>query len=433
MVAAWFLLAGILVFISWDRIVALIPIEWLISDLDCPADAPADTPDLGDPLTRQGRACVASAALSAVGRLYVRPEQLAAMNWVLEAERTRRAALDAGSDADFYAQLKAQYATLGDRHTAFYTPDEAARQLESVKATYAGPTLAAALRPVERGLLVVEVLPGGSAEAAGLRRGDVIETVDGRACPAGCEGRWDRTVALGLSSPHGKRRVTIVQQPYKGEFRVNGWHLPDGGAYVRIPNFVSANIARSFDKVVEAILDKGTPGWLIIDVRSNGGGLREQLTPVLGALLPEGTYGLHRSPDGEVRPFDVADRTLSRRLRSVPLVVLVDAGTKSAAELFASMLQAERRAIIVGERTTGETEGVEVFDLPDGSRVSISAREFYLRGAARPLSTTGIIPDIATSRRWYDRASPVDPDMQAAIELMAPRAARRAVDPSPRR
>ena len=275
---------------------------------------------------------------------------------------------------------------------------------------------------------ITYITEGSPAEAAGLLVGDVIVRVDGQgvddmtldevvALVRGEEGtpvtlsvlRGDQTLELPMK--RGSIRLTIVS---------GGMQEGEIG-YILIDNF-DEDAYSQFSRVLRELLSDGAKG-LIFDVRFNPGGMQDQLVPILDTLLPEGVIFRCTDYDGTetVNQSDSACVEL-------PMAVLINADSASAAEFFAAAMQEYDRAVIVGEKTGGKGDFQYIFELDDGSAVALSAGKYYTP-SGKSLSGVGVQPDIAVKmsdeqiyKLYYGYLEDADdPQLQAAIKSISER------------
>ena len=159
---------------------------------------------------------------------------------------------------------------------------------------------------------------------------------------------------------------------------------------------------------------------IIFDVRLNGGGYKDELVKVLDRLLPEGILFQSEDYSGKKE----IDRSDAEQL-SLPMAVLVNQDSYSAAEFFAAALQEYGAAVIVGSRTTGKGNFQNAFRLSDGSLLNISIGKYYTPNGVS-LTETGITPDIELDLSEEEYAmlytktleKSDDPQLQAAIRAL---------------
>ena len=192
-------------------------------------------------------------------------------------------------------------------------------------------------------------------------------------------------VRLVLRTPEGLEE-TCELQPGTVETDPVSWALlPDGIGYIRILNFEDRSGEQAI-QAVEALCEQGAKG-LIFDVRDNPGGQLRQLLQLLDRLLPEGVLFISKDIQGK-QEQELSDETCVQ----LPMTVLVNAGSYSAAEFFAAAMQEYGWAEIIGEQTTGKGYAQVTLQLRDGSALHISTQE-YFTPQGKSLAGVGLMPD----------------------------------------
>lgn len=302
---------------------------------------------------------------------------------------------------------------LGDRWSYYLDPESYQDTLESRANNYVGIGITVSYDR-EDGLLVQEVTEEGPAQQAGVKAGDIITHVDG-ASVAG-DARYEATdmiageegtqVELTLLGEDGATRtVTCTRQTLKSD-SVSSKLLDNGVGYVRLDNFYSG-AASSLSREVQSLMDQGATS-LVLDVRSNPGGYVAELIVALDYLLPEGPVFTERPRWGEETVYDSDAECVD-----LPMAVLVDAYSYSAAELFAAQLRESVQAPIVGEVTSGKGYAQLTFPLVNGGGLGLSVSA-YCTGGGHSLIGEGIQPDVELSLD----DSGTDNQLQAAIDLL---------------
>lgn len=302
---------------------------------------------------------------------------------------------------------------LGDRWSYYLDPESYQDTLESRANNYVGIGITVSYDR-EDGLLVQEVTEEGPAQQAGVKAGDIITHVDG-ASVAG-DARYEATdmiageegtqVELTLLGEDGATRtVTCTRQTLKSD-SVSSKLLDDGVGYVRLDNFYSG-AASSLSREVQSLMDQGATS-LVLDVRSNPGGYVAELIVALDYLLPEGPVFTERPRWGEETVYESDAECVD-----LPMAVLVDANSYSAAELFAAQLRESVQASIVGEVTSGKGYAQLTFPLVNGGGLGLSVSA-YCTGGGHSLIGEGIQPDVELSLD----DSGTDNQLQAAIDLL---------------
>ncbi len=319
---------------------------------------------------------------------------------------------------------------LGDEWSYYIPADEYASYLESVTNSYVGIGVTISAENVEQGIEIVDVTPDSPAYQAGLETGDLILAVEGVPVLDGSEeaidinetknrvrGQEGTDVTLTVSHEGQVRDVTITRATIK-TVNVSWEMLEDGVAYIHIRNF-EQDAAQDSIAAIEAAREQGAVS-LLFDVRYNPGGYKHELVKLLDYLLPEGP--LFRSVDYSGREnVDESDASCL----DMPMAVLVNYDSYSAAEFFAAALQEYEAAAIVGEQTYGKGRFQTAMSLSDGSAINISIGQ-YTTPKGVSLVGQGITPDYVVELSdeqkqdlYYSRLEKQDDDqLQKAIEVL---------------
>jgi carboxyl-terminal processing protease len=290
--------------------------------------------------------------------------------------------------------------SLGDEgHTTYLTRDEFEQMQESIKGTLDGIGARMSLRRHQS--IIAGVIPNSPAEKAGLKAGDVFLQVNGKDVadmsleriatlvrgPAGTE------VELKIFRPGESRQIDFKIQRAHVEVPDVSWHMLPGVpiAHVALESFGE----KAHDQLQQALEDAKRHGarGVIIDIRGNGGGLRDQAVDVTSLFLKSGDVFIEQ--DADKKQTKVAVKP-GGAWTEMPLCLLTDLGTASSAEIFAGALQDHKRAKLVGTRTFGTGTVLEPRRLSDGSAVLLAVKE-WLTPDGRRIWHEGITPDITVT------------------------------------
>ena len=323
------------------------------------------------------------------------------------------------------AAAEAMVNALGDRWSYYIPADEYADYLAQMNNAYVGIGVTIQAEENGAGLKVVEVTAGGPAEEAGVLAGDVIVGVDDQSI-VGMEladirnrirGEAGTQVKLTVSREGTEYSFTVTRRQIQ-TIVASGVMLEDGIGLVTIENFDS-RCAEETIAAIEALLAQGAEK-LIFDVRFNPGGYKDELVKVLDYLLPEGVLFRSELYDGTTEE----DRSDAACL-DIPMAVLVNGDSYSAAEFFAAALREYEKGIVVGQQTVGKGYFQNTFRLQDGSAVGLSVGKYYTpKGVS--LAGVGITPDAVVevddetaARIYYGLLDPMeDPQILAAVEAL---------------
>jgi carboxyl-terminal processing protease len=285
--------------------------------------------------------------------------------------------------------------SLGDKWSQFLPETENRSFENSVEGQYSG--IGVWLRSDESGLVgIAGVVPTSPAEFANLQEGDQIQSIDGQTT----KNKSLATVAKLLSGKPNTTAIlsvnrsteTLTFSVKRTELRSNPVQLKkltNEIVLISISEF-SRGTARSMRSALAA---SGTErAGVILDLRGNPGGLLVEATDVAGAFLNGGAVVEFYKPGTSPEIFNATGDGDS----ITPLVVLVDRGTASAAEIVAAALQDRNRAVIVGERTFGKAAVQDLTELSNGAEIELTIG-YYLTPSGKRLDGQGLDPDILVS------------------------------------
>ena len=297
-----------------------------------------------------------------------------------------------------------------DPHSAYLQKADAEDFNEQTRGAYDGVGLELQQLP-EGGLRIIAPLDDGPAERAGLRSGDRILAIDGKLLtPAdadvsaplrGAAGTKVvlRVVREGTPQPFD---VTLVRETIRTS-SVRSRMLEPGFGFVRVSSFQAATAA-DFVKAVDALQKDAPLRGLLVDLRSNPGGLLVGAVQIADELLDKGgivsTKG--RALIGDSR----FDATPGDRLKGAPVVLLVDAGSASAAEVLAGALHDNKRARVVGSRTFGKGSVQTLLPLDNGDSVKLTTARYYTP-SGHSIQARGIVPDVVLKPEGSGGRAPI--------------------------
>jgi carboxyl-terminal processing protease len=291
--------------------------------------------------------------------------------------------------------LRGMVAALNDKYSVYLTRDQMQRVGEETKGEFAGIGVKLAY-PDAR--IVHEVLPDGPAAQVGIEAGDVITHVDGTALeglPPGAivdmvRGEAGSEVVLTVLRPPTEE--TFTRSITRAKIRlpnVESRMLEEGIGLLRVAGFDSDS-AEEVGNALKQLKADGMNG-LVMDLRGNSGGLIKQATLMCDMFLSEGLIvGLKSRNGPPEKPTNATPGAIVSP--TVPVVVLADRWTASAAEILAGCLQAHGRAEVVGTKTVGKGAVTTVLPLPDQSGIMLTVSHYELEGGGI-IEGRGIEPD----------------------------------------
>lgn len=291
------------------------------------------------------------------------------------------------------AAANAMIGSLGDRWS-FYVPKSEMESYEEQKNnSYVGIGVTIMQAQDVPGLQVTQVTPGGSAEEAGILPGDVIVGVAGQsiadmsieAVSALIKGEEGTQVELTVMRDGTEMKITVTRRQIKTPVAV-ATLLENNIGLIQIKNF-NTNCAKETIAAIMKLQEQGAEK-LIFDVRFNGGGYAHEMVTLLDYLLPEGD--LFKTVDYTGK--EAVEKSDASCL-NIPMAVLVNGDSYSAAEFFAAALDEYDAAVVVGEQTSGKGYFQVTFSLPDGSAVALSIGK-YFTPQGKSLEGVGITPEL---------------------------------------
>lgn len=288
-----------------------------------------------------------------------------------------------------------------DPHSAYLEKSAAQNFNEQATGSYVGIGVELEMR-AGRGLTVVAPIDGSPAAKAGIRSGDVITAIDGKPIFAtdvdgasdplrGLPGTTVKLILLreGEKAP---RELSLVRADIRFN-SVEGRVLEPGYGYLRISSFQTGTGPATV-KEISALLQEsgGHLRGLVLDLRSNPGGLLDSAVAAADAMLDGGVVVSTR---GRLANSNVVYRAKpGDELAGAPMVVLIDGGTASAAEVLAGALHDRKRALLMGSRSFGKGSIQSVVSLANGDAVKLTTGR-YFTPSGESIQAHGIVPDIA--------------------------------------
>lgn len=319
-----------------------------------------------------------------------------------------------------YATISGSLSVLDDEFTRFIPPDIAARMRADLAGSFEG--IGAYVHMNENDQFeIVRPISGQPAALAGVLAKDIILAVDGESIEGltleqaislvrGPRGT-SVTLTIARSGIAEPLEITIIRQHIQLPI-IEKEILEDSIGYVRLASF-NRLAATQLEDAVSEILSQN-PRALIFDLRDNPGGFLDQAIAVADIFLPEGVVLFERN----IRGLDEVFRSNTNHpAENIPLVVLVNAGSASAAEIVAGAIKDRDRAILIGETTFGKGSIQQVYTLSDGSDLRITiARWFTPNNQA--INEIGIEPHIEILPSPLVFGGPEDLQLQRAIEYI---------------
>lgn len=326
-------------------------------------------------------------------------------------------------DAAAYAMID----SLGDRWSYYIPAAEYSDYSDRMANSYVGIGVTIQVTEGEQGFLVTKVNEGGPADQGGMRPGDYLVAVDGtdvRGWSADdtsnlVKGEENTTVDITVNRAGMELTLTITRM--RVDTPVATARMLEGRVgLITIANF-DTRCAQETIAAIDDLLAQGARK-LVFDVRFNPGGYVTELVDVLDHILPEGNLFRAVNYRGE-EDLEVSDAAC---IEGIPMAVLVNSESYSAAEFFAAALREYDYAIVVGEPTVGKGYFQQTYKLVDGSAAGISTGKYFTPKGVSLAEVGGLTPDVVVT---VDEETAIaiyggtlepyqDPQLQAAIEAL---------------
>lgn len=311
----------------------------------------------------------------------------------------------------------------GDRFTEYFSPESLESFNQQIEGRFSGVGLSVV--PVKKGLRVAQVFPRSPAEEAGIEVGDTVVSVEGESIA----GQSSTEATKRIKGPEGSEVTLGVRDGESGKVReltmtraevtlpnVSGKVEKVGGTelgYVRLLSF-SEGAHALLGNAVERVEEEGAEG-IVLDLRHNPGGLLEEAVRCASLFLPEDEVVV--STDSRTQGRSV-HKTGDGRVTSLPVVVLIDRGTASAAEILAAALADDGGAEVIGTRSYGKGVFQEERALANGGALKLTVGEYFTPEGVNLAENHGIHPDVKAKD---DPATPLDEAKQRALDVLARR------------
>lgn len=320
------------------------------------------------------------------------------------------------------AAASAMVEATGDRWSYYLTAEEKSSYDEQMQNAYVGIGVTITAQEELGGMRIEAVTAGGPAEEAGLLTGDIITEVEGeKTLDLGMTGtrtkvRGEEGTFVTLTILRGEESFPVSVERRSIQTPVATYEMLDGQiGYIKIANF-DTRCAEETNAAMDELIAQDAKA-LIFDVRNNGGGYKNELVKVLDKILPEGI--LFQSEDYQ------GSKQIARSdadCIDLPMAVLVNQDSYSAAEFFAAAIQEYDWGTVVGTKTVGKGNFQTAFTLSDGSMLNLSIGKYYTP-QGRSLTDTGITPDVEIAlsdedgaKLYYGQLEKADDaQLQAAI------------------
>ena len=357
------------------------------------------------------------------GRIIVVPEETENQTDVTKTEADKFAEIDRVIQESFIKeydrdkQLEDVYRSmldsLGDQYSKYLNEEEVLELMDELNGSFTGAGIFFSINDEGEGFEVLEVIPDGPADVAGVKVNDIILKVDGKSfdeiseMTSAIKGEPGTEVVLTIMRDEEELELSIVRGDIKGS-TVDSKTLEDENiGYIRIKTF-GENTYSAFESALTDF-EKAKVDGLIIDLRDNPGGIFQEGIKVADRLLPECILSQSKGKSEERETYNSDGKKTN-----LNLVVLVNENTASAAEMVAAAIKTNKAGTLVGTKTFGKGLMQEMRMYDDGSAIYLTTGEFF-DSQGQPIEGVGVTPDtivstVATSKE--------DKQLNKAIELL---------------
>jgi len=317
-----------------------------------------------------------------------------------------------------YGMIRGMLETYDDPYTRFVEPSQHELDSDNLEGSYGG--IGATIDHDNTGYPILHPFPDGPATHVGILDGDRILFVDALTVTqntavdeivAALRGPEGDSVVLTISRPptHNTLTFSIVRESIP--LPSVTWYLAPNQAEVGVIkiNIIAASTQDEIQNAVASLQQKGAL-YYALDLRGNGGGLVDAGINIARLFLVDGDVLEEQYRGEEIQTYHV---TKTGPLATIPLVILVDEHTASAAEIVAGALQAHERTTIIGQATFGKDSVQLVFDLEDNSSIHVTAAKWWIPGLGTSIGEHGLQPDIV-----IESGQNPDPVIEAAIQFL---------------
>jgi len=313
-----------------------------------------------------------------------------------------------------YSAIQGIVDAVGDSgHTSFMTAAEAKAMDQSLSGTFVGIGVQVATDDGKGGIVVGQVFPNTPAQEAGLQRGDRVVAVDGKATT----GQTQDQIISSIRGPEGTQVTLTIQRAGKANFDLTitrrkydlplaSWTMIPGRtiAFLRLDSFATG-AGKAVTADVQAALAAGATA-IIFDMRDNGGGYVGEAVDVASQFVGDGNVYQSVDRSGQTQNVPVKTGGLATST-SIPMIVLANGNTASAAEIVTGAIQDAGRGQVVGQKTFGTGTVLGRFVLDDGSVLRIGTERWLTRNG-RPIWHEGLDPNVVVA--LATNATPLTPD-----------------------
>lgn len=360
------------------------------------------------------------------GQIYIQDIASSASNGIGSEVEAKLNAMDSVLDTFYFDDVdeetakdniyKAYLSSYGDKYTVYYTADEYKSLLESTTGKFSG--IGAVCQKMDNGtILITEAYEEAPAYKAGIRKGDYVSKVEGQditdmdlsTAVALIKGEKGTSVHLEVIRDDTTFECDVVRDDI--DIRTVSYSMRENDiGYILISQFDTVT-TNQFKSAFDDLTAQGMKG-LVIDIRSNPGGVLGTVVDMLDEILPDGLIVYTQDKDGNKTEY----KGSNKNELTVPLAVLVDGNSASASEIFAGAVQDYGIGNIIGTQTFGKGIVQTIRPMTDGSAIKYTIAK-YFTPKGQDIHGNGVTPDIVIEYEPSDDGS-VDNQLEAAMDYV---------------
>ncbi len=360
------------------------------------------------------------------GQIYIQDIASSASNGIGSEVEAKLNAMDSVLDTFYFDDVdeetakdniyKAYLSSYGDKYTVYYTADEYKSLLESTTGKFSG--IGAVCQKMDNGtILITEAYEEAPAYKAGIRKGDYVSKVEGQditdmdlsTAVALIKGEKGTSVHLEVIRDDTTFECDVVRDDI--DIRTVSYSMRENDiGYILISQFDTVT-TNQFKSALDDLTAQGMKG-LVIDIRSNPGGVLGTVVDMLDEILPDGLIVYTQDKDGNKTEY----KGSNKNELTVPLAVLVDGNSASASEIFAGAVQDYGIGNIIGTQTFGKGIVQTIRPMTDGSAIKYTIAK-YFTPKGQDIHGNGVTPDIVIEYEPSDDGS-VDNQLEAAMDYV---------------
>ena len=320
-----------------------------------------------------------------------------------------------------YGMIRGMLQSYDDPFTVFVEPAQQELQTDSLQGSFGG--IGVRIEKDDRGKWRIYPFPDGPAAQAGIQQAAYLLAIDQLQLnsdtnldkiQAALRGPVGSKVSISISEVSSLVPAIFTLRRAEIQLPSATWRSPPDNRQIGIleVNLIASNTAKELERGFLELQNSGAKEF-ILDLRNNPGGLLESAIEISRLFLKDGVIMQQQYRGKEIETFRVDH---PGKLSDIPLIVLINQNSASAAEIIAGALQAHHRAKLVGTPSFGKNTIQLVFDLPGGAALHVTSAKWWIPGNDLPQNGQGLQPDVLINKE-SDNGS--DPVLKSAVQMFA--------------